>query len=58
MYESTLSLNLESPKSEQLTEISIDPINSPVLARIIEEVKNESESSVRSYDRVHNRHNR
>ena len=33
-------------------------INSPTLARLIEEVKNESQSTLHAYDRVHNRHNR
>ncbi len=44
--------------NEQLVEIDIDAIDSPVLSRLIEEVRNESESTVYNYDRVHNRHNR
>ena len=31
---------------------------SPVLTRLIEEVRNESTEGPRAYDRVHNRHNR
>ena len=31
---------------------------SPVLARLIEEVRNEGNKGQTSYDRVHNRHNR
>ena len=31
---------------------------SPVLKRLIEEVRNESTEALRAYDRVHNRHNR
>ena len=31
---------------------------SPVLKRLIEEVRNESTEGLRAYDRVHNRHNR
>jgi len=31
---------------------------SPVLTRLIEEVRNESAKNPRAYDRVHNRHNR
>ncbi len=31
---------------------------SPVLARLIEEVRNERDDGPRAYDRVHNRHNR
>lgn len=44
--------------NEQLIEIKINEIDSPVLSRLIEEVKNDSESTVYNYDRVHNRHNR
>lgn len=33
-------------------------MNSPTLARLIEEVKNETPSGLHAYDRVHNRHNR
>lgn len=33
-------------------------INNPTLARLIEEVKNEGQSTLHAYDRVHNRHNR
>jgi hypothetical protein len=31
---------------------------SPVLARLIEEVRNENSEMTRAYDRVHHRHNR
>ncbi|WP_411182368.1 YhhA family cyclophane-containing RiPP [Nitrosomonas sp. Is37] len=44
--------------SEQLVEIDIGEIDSPVLSRLIEEVRNYSESTVYNYDRTHNRHNR
>lgn len=44
--------------NEQHVEIKINEIDSPVLSRLIEEVRNDSESTVYSYDRVHNRHNR
>jgi len=33
-------------------------LGSAVLARLIEEVRNEDASVARSYDRTHNRHNR
>jgi len=33
-------------------------IDSAVLARLIEEVRNEDSNIMRSYDRTHNRHNR
>lgn len=35
-----------------------DAIDSPTLARLIEEVRNEECNIARSYDRTHNRHNR
>jgi hypothetical protein len=34
------------------------PLDSAILARLIEEVRNESAGVERSYDRAHNRHNR
>lgn len=39
---------------------AIDPagIASPVLARLIEEVRNEEQSGIEGYNRFHNRHNR
>lgn len=48
----------DSLPNEQLAEIDINKIGSPVLSRLIEEVRNDSESTVYNYDRVHNRHNR
>jgi hypothetical protein len=39
-------------------EIDLGQMSSPALARIMEEVQNESASTTRAYDRVHNRHNR
>lgn len=35
-----------------------DALGSAVLARLIEEVRNEEKGVARSYDRTHNRHNR
>ncbi len=40
----------EAPDSEETV--------NPVLARLIEEVRNEGTKDQRAYDRVHNRHNR
>ncbi len=40
----------EAPDSEEIV--------NPVLARLIEEVRNEGDKGQKSYDRVHNRHNR
>ena len=45
----------ESPESIDVTEIIS---NSPVLARLIEEVRNEHVIVGHAYDRMHNRHNR
>jgi hypothetical protein len=40
--------------------LCLDPasIPSPVIARLIEEVRNEEPSMLRNYNRFHNRHNR
>ncbi len=59
MTQVTQHLHLDTSNiNDELIEISIDKIESPVLLRLIDEVKNDSESTVYSYDRVHNRHNR
>jgi hypothetical protein len=39
-------------------DVDLSKVSSPVLARIIDEVRNEEGSTSRNYDRVHNRHNR
>jgi hypothetical protein len=41
-----------------LREIDISQIPSPVLARLIDEVRNEEDPSQNAYSRYHNRHNR
>ena len=41
-----------------LLEVDISKISSAVLARLIEEVREEKSSTPHAYDRVHNRHNR
>lgn len=56
--ESTVSMQLESSSQDQFVNVMTDEVESPVLARLIEEIRNQSESTVRNYDRVHNRHNR
>ena len=45
----TRSLNLD---------IDITKVESSVLSRLVEEVRNNEPSTVRAFDRVHNRHNR
>lgn len=44
--------------TERLLEIDLSKIPSPVLARLIEEVRNEETSPIDAYSRFHNRHNR
>jgi hypothetical protein len=48
----------EQPADIDLREIDIGKLASPVLARLIEEVRNEEASSPNAYSRFHNRHNR
>ncbi len=39
-------------------DVLVANVASPTLARLIEEVKNDNQSTLHAYDRVHNRHNR
>lgn len=39
-------------------QINVDKVSSPVLARLIEEVRNKENSTPSMYNRFHNRHNR
>lgn len=50
----------EAPQqvSTDLREIDVSKLPSPVLARLIEEVRNEEPSGIDAYSRFHNRHNR
>jgi hypothetical protein len=43
---------------KKINEIDVNKISSPVLARLIEEVRNEEVQSINAYNRMHNRHNR
>jgi hypothetical protein len=57
--ESTLTIAEELPKAENdLCEIDLQQVRSPVLTRLIEEVRNEELSPPSAYNRYHNRHNR
>ena len=47
----------EKPVTD-LREIDVSKLPSPVLARLIEEVRNEELSGIDAYSRFHNRHNR
>jgi len=49
---------VQEPPTERLYEIDLNEIPSPVLARLIEEVRNEEASAIDAYSRFHNRHNR
>lgn len=39
-------------------DVDISKIESSVLKRIVEEVKRNTPSTIRAFDRIHNRHNR
>jgi hypothetical protein len=58
MTEKNQTQTAESPSIPELLEVDTSKISSVVLARLIEEVRNEKSSTTRVYDRVHNRHNR
>lgn len=47
-----------SEANPDLAEIDLRQIPSPVLARLIEEVRNDEPSTINAYNRFHNRHNR
>ncbi len=44
--------------TNKINEIDVNQLSSPVLARLIEEVRNEEVYSINAYNRMHNRHNR
>ena len=46
------------PELRKPKEADAEETISPVLARLIEEVRNEGNKGKPTYDRVHNRHNR
>lgn len=59
LAETIQSETCESKKLvSNLQEIDVSKIPSPVLARLIEEVRNEEELNAQAYNRMHNRHNR
>lgn len=39
-------------------DVDIAQIESSVLSRLVEEVRNNQPSTIRAFDRIHNRHNR
>jgi hypothetical protein len=48
----------QTESNKKINEIDVNKISSPVLARLIEEVRNEEIHSINAYNRMHNRHNR
>ena len=59
MKEATLnSVEVQTKTVNKINEIEVNQISSPVLARLIEEVRNEEIYSINAYNRMHNRHNR
>jgi hypothetical protein len=48
----------EVQSTNKLHEVDVSKIPSPVLARLIEEVRNEEKLTISAYNRYHNRHNR
>ena len=49
-------VGVETPLSPM--DVDLTKVTSPALSRIIEEVRNGDASTIRAFDRVHNRHNR
>ena len=58
MTEKNQTQTAEAHSIPELLEVDTSKIASAVLARLIEEVRNEKPSTTHVYDRVHNRHNR
>ncbi|WP_421743940.1 YhhA family cyclophane-containing RiPP [Candidatus Methylobacter oryzae] len=52
------SLQGSSVRHNMPSDVQVVSVTSPTLARLIEEVKNDNQSTLYAYDRVHNRHNR
>ncbi len=42
----------------KLLELDVDEIDSPALARLIEEIRNDEPAKTRAYERSYHRHNR
>lgn len=50
--------NTEQNQTDSTLNIDISTLSSPVLLRLVEEVRNNDASQPHCYDRAHNRHNR
>ena len=49
--------NKERQREDELA-LDVETLSSPVLSRLIEEVRQEKTGNVSAYNRTHNRHNR
>jgi glutamate racemase len=58
MQDTAQSLQGSSVRHSIPSDVQVASVASPTLARLIEEVKNDNQSTLYAYDRVHNRHNR
>lgn len=60
MVSDLAGIDLDKPNygSEETMIVERKDISSPVLRRIIEEVRNEKYGKPTAYNRIHNRHNR
>lgn len=54
----TNTAKIQTESANKLDEIDVNKVSSQVLARLIEEVRNEEIYSINAYNRMHNRHNR
>jgi len=54
----TNTAEIQTESANKLDEIDANKVSSQVLARLIEEVRNEEIYSINAYNRMHNRHNR
>ncbi len=59
MIKTSTPPKIESDPPEKPSELNVSKIPSPVLVRLIEEVRNNEEiGAAHAYNRFHNRHNR
>ena len=52
------AIETDAAQERSSAEIDVKSVPSAVLARLIDEVRNEQTDSTHAYDRAHNRHNR
>lgn len=51
-------VDIRPETEDNRVEIGVAELSSPVLARLIDEVRNEEVQEITAYNRMHNRHNR